>query len=53
MKEVPHQTDVRAERTSPYRPPTIVLLGNLADLTQKQVGNADGSTFLGLDIASF
>jgi hypothetical protein len=53
MTEVPHQTDDRAERTSPYRPPTIVHLGNLADLTQKTAGNSDGSTFLGLDIASF
>lgn len=35
-----------------YEAPAIRLLGNLADLTQKTVGNADGSTFLGLDIGS-
>ena len=36
-----------------YRPPTVTYLGSLAELTQKTVGNADGTTFLGLDVASF
>ncbi|HUR22261.1 MAG TPA: hypothetical protein VMZ73_00150 [Acidimicrobiales bacterium] len=35
-----------------YEAPAIRHLGNLADLTQKTVGQADGSTFLGLDIGS-
>ena len=36
-----------------YTPPAIRLLGNLADLTQgKEVGAADGTTFLGLDLGS-
>ena len=38
--------------TADYRPPTITYLGTLADLTRKQVGAADGQTFLGLDIGS-
>ena len=39
-------------RSPAYRPPAITVLGSLADLTRKTVGNADGSTFLGLDIGS-
>ena len=36
-----------------YCPPTVTFLGTLAELTQqKEVGAADGSTFLGLDIGS-
>lgn len=35
-----------------YQPPTVTFLGTLADLTQKQVGGADGATFLGIDIGS-
>jgi len=36
-----------------YRPPTITLLGDVADLThQKTVGATDGLTFLGLDIGT-
>ena len=35
-----------------YRPPTITRLGDLAELTQKEVGAADGEQFLGLDIGS-
>ena len=35
-----------------YSPPTVTFLGTLADLTQKTVGAADGTTFLGLDIGS-
>ena len=35
-----------------YEAPAIRHLGNLADLTQKTVGAADGTTFLGLDIGS-
>lgn len=36
-----------------YEAPAIRHLGTLADLTQgKEVGAADGSTFLGLDIGS-
>lgn len=33
-----------------YCPPTVTFLGTLADLTQKEVGAADGTTFLGLDV---
>jgi hypothetical protein len=33
-----------------YRPPTVTFLGTLTELTQKTVGAADGTTFLGLDI---
>ena len=35
-----------------YEAPAIRHIGNLADLTQKTVGAADGSQFLGLDIGS-
>ena len=35
-----------------YEAPAIRHLGTLADLTQKQVGAADGATFLGIDIGS-
>lgn len=35
-----------------YCPPTVTFLGTLADLTQKQVGAADGVTFLGVDLGS-
>lgn len=36
-----------------YRPPTIIHLGHVADLTGgKDVGASDGLTFLGLDIGS-
>ena len=35
-----------------YEAPAIRHLGNLTDLTQKTVGAADGTTFLGLDIGS-
>ncbi len=37
---------------SRYRPPAITYLGNLAEMTQKTVGGADGTTFLGLDIGT-
>jgi hypothetical protein len=35
-----------------YQPPAITHLGDLGELTQKTVGAADGSTFLGLPIGS-
>lgn len=35
-----------------YEAPAIRHLGSLVDLTQKTVGGADGTTFLGLDIGS-
>ena len=35
-----------------YRPPTVTFLGTLAELTQKDVGGADGATFLGVDLGS-
>ena len=35
-----------------YQPPGVTVLGTLAELTQKQVGGADGATFLGIDIGS-
>ena len=35
-----------------YRPPTVTYLGDLAQLTQKTVGAADGEQFLGLDIGT-
>ena len=40
--------------TESYEPPAVTYLGDLADLTraEKTVGEADGSTFLGLDIGS-
>ena len=37
---------------SDYRPPTITRLGDLAELTLKEVGGADGQVFLGLDIGT-
>ena len=48
--------DIAAEQDIPeppaYRPPAITYLGDLADLTRKQVGAADGTTFLGIDLGS-
>ncbi len=41
-----------AQAASGYHAPTITYLGDLAELTQKTVGAADGSTFIGLDIGS-
>ena len=35
-----------------YEPPTLTCLGDLADLTQKDVGAADGTTFQGVDLGS-
>jgi len=35
-----------------YRAPAIAFLGDVAELTQKTTGGADGATFLGLPIAS-
>lgn len=36
-----------------YRPPTVVRLGTLADLTRgKEVGAADGTVFQGIDLGS-
>lgn len=44
---------LRTGEPEAYEPPAIRLLGNLAELTQaKEVGAADGATFLGLDIGS-
>jgi|tagenome__1003787_1003787.scaffolds.fasta_scaffold10629722_1 hypothetical protein len=40
------------DATGAYRPPTVTVVGTLAELTQKDVGAADGTTFLGLDIGS-
>ena len=40
------------DRGAAYQPPTVTYLGSLAELTQKTVGAADGSTFLGLDVGS-
>lgn len=34
-----------------YRPPTLIVLGTLAELTQKTVGGDDTTTFLGLPIS--
>lgn len=46
-------TDHRGdEPDTGYRPPTVTFLGTLAELTQKTVGAADGTTFLGLDVGS-
>jgi hypothetical protein len=39
-----------AEADAGYTPPSVTFLGTLAELTQKEVGAADGTTFLGLDI---
>jgi hypothetical protein len=37
-----------------YDPPTVTYVGDLADLTRqiKDVGAADGATFLGIDLGS-
>jgi len=49
--ETPHDGGPTAAPA--YRPPTITLLGDVADLTHdKTVGAADGATFLGLDIGT-
>ena len=49
----PQMSEAQGGRTRPaYRPPAIRHLGTLADLTQKQVGAADGQTFLGIDIGT-
>ena len=52
MNDDPRPKSRTAEHEG-YEAPAIRLLGNLADLTQgKEVGAADGATFLGLDIGS-
>lgn len=54
MKPNEHRTpeDASSHTDAGYSPPTVTFLGTLAELTQKQVGGADGQTFLGLDIDS-
>lgn len=48
-----HTIDDRStEPEMGYSPPAVTFLGTLAELTQKEVGAADGETFLGLDIGS-
>ena len=54
----PHETQLSTDQPAGepqagYSPPTVMFLGTLSDLTQqKEVGAADGETFLGLDIGS-
>lgn len=48
---------MEAERTEPaagYEPPSVTYLGTVAELTgaEKNVGGADGATFLGVDLGS-
>lgn len=46
-----HTTDEPSGEHTDYSPPAMTFLGTLAELTQqKEVGGADGATFLGLDI---
>ena len=46
-------SDIAPRPAGSYQPPGVTVLGTLAELTQeKEVGGADGSTFLGLDIGS-
>lgn len=49
--------EAAAEPASDYQPPAVSFLGTLAELTQeippgKDVGAADGTQFLGLDVGS-
>jgi hypothetical protein len=48
------RTEVPDQIPDSYAPPEIVVVGNVADITRaaKEVGAADGETFLGLDIGS-
>jgi hypothetical protein len=46
------RSDGATRPAASYQPPAVTVLGTLAELTQKTVGNADGTTFLGLDIGS-
>ncbi|MDP1847290.1 MAG: hypothetical protein Q8K79_05825 [Solirubrobacteraceae bacterium] len=43
-------TNHAGDADASYSPPTVTFLGTLGELTQKTVGEADGETFLGLDI---
>jgi hypothetical protein len=53
VDEQPCRTESAETPAEVYHPPTVTVLGTLAELTQqKEVGGADGSTFLGLDIGS-
>ena len=54
MKPDEQQTidDRSGEPDTGYSPPAVTFLGTLADLTQKDVGAADGTTFLGVDLGS-
>jgi len=41
------------EADAGYSPPTVTFLGTLTELTQeKEVGGADGTTFLEIDLGS-
>ncbi len=52
MSEHHDQNQEGGRERGSYVPPRVVVLGSLADLTQKQVGAADGTQFLGLDIGT-
>jgi hypothetical protein len=42
-----------APQGTAYRPPTVTVLGTLAELTkEKEVGAADGTMVLGVDVGS-
>lgn len=53
VDEQPSGADRPEEAAEGYHAPTVTVLGTLAELTQqKDVGRADGTTFLGIDIGS-
>lgn len=52
MTEHDRQNEGGTFRREPYMPPRVVVLGSLAELTQKNPGAADGTTFLGIDIGT-
>lgn len=44
-------SDSPADPGDAYQRPDVTDLGTVADLTAKQVGGADGTTFLGVDLS--
>jgi hypothetical protein len=40
-----------ANRAEDYEPPDVTHLGTIAELTQKEVGGADGTVFQDVDIS--
>ncbi len=52
MNEHHEQQQEGGRQRGSYIPPRVVVLGTVAELTQKTAGAADGAVFLGIDIGT-